>query len=1348
MATRSVLWKPISSGAINRGGASFLLPENSSGYKGVSIVDKAGKVIDTLSTRHSSGQAGAWKYYTQKPGGAYGKDVYAKVDYSDGASKYFSIGDASKRLGYNYDSDTLEGGDDIGSAIGLNVDDAAKYSGGSSYPEGYIPGMAGQYGFYPANLEELFPSASLVKYKRMKSAPYNFTDPMEFAEEYGDFNREQYSKNIDMAKEFSLDALNTELEALQSYVPAAASLKRSETALDNIFNQSQRTRQVESTMPGVTKSLESQASRAETYARGGVPDDISNQALELGIRSSAADQATAGGFGATSSVARKASDLMSAAQRLQIAQYGENLLTQNVGTRANLLLAPTEYSNAGTQISVNPTVSPAQLQSAYLSDINQYSMISPTTALQSQVQQQQFVTSQKQQTRMFNTGNAFSAEQINANAQNQFKMNKFQYQAGFAAAVAGAAQTDSNTALQMELADKYYDIYKDSKDATQSANNIQSVISGIGSVISAGSQLVSAFSGLGKRNTSSDTGSSQVLTSDEGGYQYDVASTSPETNVSSGADQGGYTTSGTRESIDVGLGGTTAADAIQDSIGLSSGGGESYGTSASYMDYSSGNIGGVSTQAASFSADTGYSIPASSNNEVTKALLSSSAVPLNQAGLSTESFAGSIPVGTNTMGQRVYSDPALAASTDTSGGSRITAALTSVLDPMGALTKDDATALDAIGSVASDTALLASLTAAYQNKDSKAFTNILTNALKQPVINSATDDFQTRQGLSAAFNAYNLFANWGNMSAAQKSLSVATAGIQGFNTVSGENLWQSNIIDPVTDAAGNVITPGLNVSQAMSLLGTGVNVYGMVKNWDQMSTMSRVASGTSNLSNMITVANKFGLLGKGTSNAAVAVTASDIASSGASLAPTYGIGAITAPSAANLPAGYTAVASGGQGVIAVPQGLEASAKAFTEVGSAAATAETSTMSNLVGGATLAAGAVSVGMGAKTIMDSWGEGGKSGRLQGAIGGSSMALGLYAMGSSSLVSGTAFAAAATNPFVLAGVVAASFAASAIKTGKSESQMKRDAVRGVIKKSGLADSDYNVTLADGSKASIGIDGHGGYHEARYSDQINWKEGGKNGKLQSFDIDYTNDLDYASGMGGMTLSRLLTGGSATNIDQIGGQLGNAAISNIGYGKDMTEDNFNKMAANMRSFYAKSGINSKVDGYALVKQAYADGRLDDTQAVAAHQTLDFLFDSDGYIKCKSLMAGRQAGTAAAKVESSAIETDNAKAPSKVRESLIDKVAEKFIPYSQAKIKNTSYQGKPTTQTKEEYSFSPMTSSNTRGMTEKMKKALTAPASLGYKKSFNARKRAELMNLTRAEAQRKNRSIYGAPING
>lgn len=259
----------------------------------------------------------------------------------------------------------------------------------------------------PPNLESEYPSPTMVSFSPIKKAPYKYVDPMKFAQEWGTFNRAEILKNFDLAKQIGLEELDTELAGISKYAPAAAALKQRQTAADNIFNQQQRTAQFDTAMPGVRGQLEAQGKQAAQLAKGEIPDFLSNaqdRALELGIRSRAADNTMAGGFGAGSSVARKASDLMSADVRRQMEiqdyqlgmqqiNFGNQLLGQNIQNKAALYMAPTEYSNAGTEMRVMPEVGAGRLTSQALTETNQLAMIQPTTALTSTIQQNQFDTS-------------------------------------------------------------------------------------------------------------------------------------------------------------------------------------------------------------------------------------------------------------------------------------------------------------------------------------------------------------------------------------------------------------------------------------------------------------------------------------------------------------------------------------------------------------------------------------------------------------------------------------------------------------------------------------------------------------------------------------------------------------------------------------------------------------------------------------------------------------------------------------------------------------------------------------------------------------------------------------------
>lgn len=73
--------------------------------------------------------------------------------------------------------------------------------------------------------------------------------------------------------------------------------------------------------------------------------------------------------------------------------------------------------------------------------------------------------------------------------------------------------------------------------------------------------------------------------------------------------------------------------------------------------------------------------------------------------------------------------------------------------------------------------------------------------------------------------------------------------------------------------------------------------------------------------------------------------------------------------------------------------------------------------------------------------------------------------------------------------------------MKSGKSAPQTLRDDFRGDLKEAGVADKEYNVTLADGSKFNIGLDG-----------KTKYKNVGENidGKTtrNAWDVDFSNPL------------------------------------------------------------------------------------------------------------------------------------------------------------------------------------------------------------------------------------------------
>lgn len=322
----------------------------------------------------------------------------------------------------------------------------------------------GEFGVAPNYIGDQFPSFTPIE---GAASSYQYIDPIKFGEQFTPFQRTQLTNNFRQAGDFALDAIDTEFQALASFVPRSAALKRDVISEDNRFNQEQRTAQLRSAIPDVVEDLTTQAADARAFARGEIPDAITDRGLEIGVRSEAADLAASGGFGLRSSAARKTSDLMSARERLGIAQYGNNLLSSNAAQRAQLFLAPTSYSNAGESISAVPSISGSQLQQSNAAAINNAITLPSTTAFSTNVQQSQFLSNLIQQT-----------QQFNATRQDNFALSFFNYLNSYVNSLAAAGQTNINTGVSLEQQEAARLEEIKQRDRTQRANTIESAITG------------------------------------------------------------------------------------------------------------------------------------------------------------------------------------------------------------------------------------------------------------------------------------------------------------------------------------------------------------------------------------------------------------------------------------------------------------------------------------------------------------------------------------------------------------------------------------------------------------------------------------------------------------------------------------------------------------------------------------------------------------------------------------------------------------------------------------------------------------------------------------------------------
>lgn len=1181
------IWKPNT-----RKGAVFLTPDAGSAP---TITTSSGKVVTLVP----GNQAGGSFYNEGNYQWVVPRDSYGEVTSGENLkiSHNGQTGTIAKG-GLSYRGDSFENWQASSKgALGSSGSGTAD----SGIAPGNIPGRVGDFGVVPANISDQYPDPSFAEFDPISAAGYTFTDPIAFAKKYGEFNRDEILKNRITAKDTALDQLDTELKGLEGFAPAASALKRRETSLDNIFNQDERARAVEKALPGAKEDLLAQRDRANTYASGHAPDSIADAALELNSRSASADEANAGGFGATSSVARKESDLRSAKERIDLSKYGDNLITSNVKNRSDLLLPPTEYSDAGQQIRVNPEVGGGRAQAAAQSELNANTIINPTNALNSVVNQRQFKTNLEQRTNEFNASNKFNESVTNAGIKNQFSLGLFNYLAGYAGAVASATQTDINTNLQLQQQKDAQKIYEDFLGQKQKTDQTAAITNGITTAVGAAVGLLSASA-------------STANTSPNNANPTNTPTPAPPSVVTPQTDANGNYTGNTDFTSDgPGYGFSSQPDNVDVAP-------NNAGADVTASDPSGGFDLNAGVQQANYTPqgfDSTFkalkaTVPGGENlnKEQTLALIKGSKVALDHVGIHDEPAPGTSPQ-LNSLGKVVHvsTQPAQIAQNTTTGGAFVNT-IQNALDPMGAFSKEDSGTLSKIGTVANDAAFISQLTTLAQRGDQAGFITAVGSKVAPAIINQSSLSADNKAGLQAAATAASVFQNWGNMSPAQKSLAVAQIGLQGYRFASGESLGEKVI--PGTQINNS---PGMTVGEGLGLLSQGVNVYGLVKNWGQMSDVNRIIGGTQTATGLAQTAQHFGLIGNGTNGAAVATSAPALANSGYTASSAYGIGALTGPANAAVPAGYTAIGQEVSGKLIIVPTANAGSSAIATQGAEAGTeaAASTTAGQVLQTALPVIGAVSVFQGARTIYQGWGKGDGSyrGPLNGAIGGAEMAGGLASMGIS-------------NPY-LAGalIVGGALANSWGTTGKTIEQQNRDLVRDMYVKTGFADDKGNVTLADGSIGNIGMDGHTGERD--------WKNAAAAGelgkrKLKAYDNDFTNPLDFFSGMIGTALTRAQTGASMQHVDQVGRQLGNAALGNVGFGKDLTEENFNKMRDNMRLFYSKNGVKTLADGYALANQGFAEHRFNDLEHLQMQQSFDMLFKPDGYKFATQLAQGVTAG--------------------------------------------------------------------------------------------------------------------------
>lgn len=761
-----------------------------------------------------------------------------------------------------------------------------------------------------------FPEWPGVEFDPIKVAKYKATDPLKFAQAFGNFNRGEIDKNYQQGSRIGLDAINTELKALQAFAPAASALSREQTSIDNQFNQQNRTNQVNSVLPGARRkydrlgrTLDAQGRRADTYASGRLTDSALDRSFELGIRSNAADAAGFGGIGSHSLQAEKISDLMSAEQRFGISQYGEGLINQNVNAQeqltreeANLFLAPTAYSNVGSQIGPKPEVGAGRLALQATGMVNEATLLSPGQALNTEVQQSQFKTSLDQRTNEFNATGKFSASQINAQGIFNSAVGGFTANAQFQSQQQAANQSILNGRQAAGLAEIGMDAFQGGVDTAQQAQQIQSTAAAIGTITGAmggatnlvGQDLSNGQSVGGTNVSTEPTQTSAAPLTDTSltsgpnaapsGLSYSGAGGSPD-----GSSPSGYKF----------MSGTPAPSGYTPVLNNSDG---TY-SAVRASDYNDELDRFQKVSGSNSSGDTSGALRAiaQADRGITEA-----------AGLSYVPVQGFQQISTLNSGRPVYSLPSAAKDGNLGAGAGVIEATGLAINQLGVSDPAIYSELIGTGTTLANPDTYSRLDQVYGQSGESGVTNEILSTLGVPTSNQSTPASQR-----VTAGAMRIGELWPSLSPAQRSQALSSLTPSVVEAKTGKSISKQ-----VVPGSEKSIAGPLTVGKAMEITSEGRNGFALARNWQQLSAMGDVL-GTKDAKAIANVADATGFLGYGPQGAAVSVPPEYLSKVGATPAPSLGVGAMVFAKAQHVPKNYSVVSqSPDGGVIALPSNLK------------------------------------------------------------------------------------------------------------------------------------------------------------------------------------------------------------------------------------------------------------------------------------------------------------------------------------------------------------------------------------------------------------------------------------------
>lgn len=705
-----------------------------------------------------------------------------------------------------------------------------------------------------------------INYEGITAAPFTFTDPLQAANRYNEFNTQAEGQAYEKSLQRGQELTNLDTQAITGFAGQMSSLQKSLVDSENKFNQAQRLQAVDFAMPDLRSSLDAKKGRADTYASGRLLSSAEDRAYEVAARSASADGSFTRGFGDDSVFGRRTSDVLSAQQRLGISQMGEGLVNDWISQGSSLLIDSPLKTSISQGLPSTPPILPSQQASQQQTNLTNLTTVPLQFGISSEINQQEFGTNLEQGTRTFNASNTFAKDQYNAsnvfakdqfNASNRFAQQQFnagnrlakdQFNAsgGFAASQAQFAGLQSNYSLATQASQRAEDIQRQQaqNEAASKAADLNIADNKEAGSVSAGAQIGGAVGTVG------------------------------------GAIAG--------NAIGGPVGGAIGA-AIGGSIGSTIGGsiGSLFSGSSGGGEVLSSVMGSAPAQAPSQQAP--QAVVTQSPSQVTR----SASIPTTYNG-------AAIPVQSGPM-------DAGATAQQVSSGYVATGSLANDVGRSGVQTPQ----LSQLGrSLQVGAGAANSITTQYQAVATPEARMSLAGSLQSAAISNAPSP-EAQESVNQIFSQVKEHLDTG------VGVTGQAAGIAGFIqnydkysgperaraitniSFAGQDLKNNYGVDDLTsESIGAVSVPGTNgkltLKDTISLATSGYNVSSLVKNWDDISEVHSEINGNDTLLSIASTARNLGLLGTETPEV-VEQKRLELNQNGAQPAGAWGISAVVLP---------------------------------------------------------------------------------------------------------------------------------------------------------------------------------------------------------------------------------------------------------------------------------------------------------------------------------------------------------------------------------------------------------------------------------------------------------------------